>query len=169
VRVPALALASLLVATGCGLLSQSSTLVARYDRGIARVTISGQPGTELSGIGPWGASLDSSNLAVLSWQNTQGWTLQLTGPSDGASFWGLLKLEAGRRVAGIDPSHCTVGYADLTPTRTAGTVACHDLIWIDASSVEQNKPIPGEAPFGLAIEFEAMGDGSVPAAPSASP
>jgi hypothetical protein len=163
----------------------SPSLLARYDRGTATISIPGQPTTELGAIGPWGGDFRSNGVAGLSWQNDDGWFLQLNGPhsqtsgaarppSDAeplvaANYWGLLTSKTPRtwHVAGIDPGLCTVRYTDLTPTRAAGAVTCHDLIWLDASSVEHHQPVPGEPPFGVAIEFEATGDGTVPASPGA--
>ena len=160
----------LLLAAGCGLVQHPTSLVARYERGSATLSIPGQPRAVLANIGPWGADFNSDRFASLSWQNDEGWFLQLNGPTS-SSFHGLLTIKASRgpRVAALDPSRCSVRYVELTPSRTAGTLTCHDLTWNDASSVENNQPIPGEPPFGLAVEFEAMGNGTVPAAPSAAP
>ena len=65
------------------------------------------------------------------------------------------------RYAVFDSHTCTIAYSEVTPTRIAGSVRCHGLAWLDASSVERVHDA-GLPPFDMSATFEVTGDGTLP-------
>jgi hypothetical protein len=187
VAVAAIALAALVVTVFLVIRSTGIRQVAFYPAGRATLTINGGPANVLPLLNE-GATLASRGGAGLTWQNADGWYLNLNGPfsfdADAPTSQpavvapeappGAVPLDASgsfqlngadfRRWAGIDSNACAVVYTEVAPTRIAGSITCRGLVWYDGSSAEHAQPVD-VPPFDLNVSFEATGDGKPPAKP----
>jgi hypothetical protein len=163
--------------------------VAFYPAGRATFTINGGKPLILPLIDK-GATLMAPGGAGLTWQNADGWYLNLNGPFsfDGSTptsqpavvppasvSGGVAPVDANGsfqlngadfgRWAGIDSNACAIVYTEVARTKIAGSIKCRGVIWYDKSSVEhvQKVDVP---PFDLDVKFEATGDGKAPVNPS---
>ena len=188
VAVAAVALAALVVIGFLVTRSPGIRPVAFYPAGRATLTINGGPPNVLPLLKE-GGTLASRGGAGLTWQNADGWYLNLNGPFSfdadapatqpaivaiASAAPGAVALDANGsfqlksadfgRWAGIDSNACAVVYTEVAPTRIAGSITCRGLVWYDASSVEHVQPVD-VPPFDLNVSFEATGDGKPPATP----
>ena len=102
----------------------------------------------------------------VTWENDDGWYLQLSGfPEDlglpgGGAYLSLHRVQGSEHLTILDPSRCVTTTDTAGADGITGSATCRGLQWIDyfASYPAGGgfpKPIDGQEPFDAEIAFEA--------------
>jgi hypothetical protein len=138
------------------------TAEATFSTGSATLELDGETVVldevlEDSGLGEFGFTV--------TWENDDGWYLQLSGFPDeldfpgGGAYLSLHRLQDNEHLVVVDPSRCVTTIDASGADGVTGTATCRGLEWTDffasypLSGVP--KPIEGQEPFDAEISFEA--------------
>jgi hypothetical protein len=136
--------------------------LATYTSGSATITLGDGTKVQLAELHGQ-ATLLKTLGANVSWENDDGWYLQLGANSDvpglSGAYLTIDRIQGGEHWSTRDPSRCIVDVAKLDATGLKGTATCKGLAWQDALAgypfPAASSTIPGQKPFDATIAFEA--------------
>jgi hypothetical protein len=136
--------------------------LATYTSGAATITLGDGTKVQLAELHGQ-AALYKTIGATVSWENDDGWYLQLGAssavPGLPGGYLTIDRIQGGEHWSTRDPSRCIVDVTKLDATGIKGTATCKGLAWQDALSgypfPAASSTIPGQKPFDATIAFEA--------------
>jgi hypothetical protein len=139
------------------------TAEATFSTGSATIELEGETVVldevlEDSGLGEFGFTV--------TWENDDGWYLQLSGFADeldfpgGGAYLSLHRLQDNEHLVIVDPSRCVTTIDASGEDGVTGSATCRGLQWTDFFASYPlaggfPKPIEGQEPFDAEITFEA--------------
>jgi hypothetical protein len=139
------------------------TAEATFSTGTATIELEGETVVldevfEDSGLGEFGFTV--------TWENDDGWYLQLSGFADelelpgGGAYLSLHRLQGSEHFVIVDPGRCVTTMDGAGEDGVTGSATCRGLQWTDFFASYPAiggfpKPIEGQEPFDAEITFEA--------------